>query len=142
MNRQEFIEKLRISLNGKVPGEKIAELTGYYEGYISDEIAGGKTEEEVLAALGDPRLIARTIVTAEGNLEKETEHSSDPYGEEADEESPSVRMLPVKHPGLVAAIGIGIVILILILLFKALIVFAPFLFVLAIVYMVFRYLQK
>ena len=49
MNRQEFIEKLRISLNGKVPGEKIAELTGYYEGYISDEIAGGKTEEEVKA---------------------------------------------------------------------------------------------
>ena len=142
MNRQEFIEKLRISLNGKVPGEKIAELIRYYEGYISDEMAGGQTEEEVLTALGDPRLIARTIVTTEGNSEKETEQSSDPYGEEADEEAPSVRMLPIKHPRIAAVVGIGIVFLILLLLFKALVVLAPFLFVLAIVYMVFHFLQK
>ena len=34
----------------------------YYSSYIDDEVRKGKTEEEVLEALGDPRLIAKTIV--------------------------------------------------------------------------------
>lgn len=142
MSRLEFIEKLRISLNGKVSSEKLAELIRYYDGYISDEMAGGKTEEEVLAALGDPRLIARTIVTAEGASEQAAEYSSSSYGEEEDEAIPYQKMLPIKHPNLVGAVVLGVIILILFLVFHALIAVAPFLFVLAIVYMVFQFLRK
>lgn len=64
MTKQEFMDKLRIALNGKVSGNVVTENLQYYEDYINTEIRKGKSEEEVLAALGDPRLIARTIITA------------------------------------------------------------------------------
>lgn len=55
------MEKLRIALSGKVNSEVVADNTRYYEDYINTEIRKGKSEEEVLGMLGDPRLIARTI---------------------------------------------------------------------------------
>lgn len=63
MTKQDFIEKLRFALNGKVSANVVSENIQYYEDYINTEIRKGKSEEEVLAALGDPRLIARTIIT-------------------------------------------------------------------------------
>lgn len=62
MSRQEFIEKLRMTLSGRLPSAAVADNVNYYEDYINMEIRKGRTEEEVLAALGDPRLIAKTII--------------------------------------------------------------------------------
>lgn len=61
MTKQLFIESLRDALNGKVSPGRVTENMRYYEDYINVEIRKGKSEEEVLEALGDPRLIARTI---------------------------------------------------------------------------------
>ncbi|MCM1327615.1 MAG: DUF1700 domain-containing protein [Bacteroidales bacterium] len=66
MNRQEFIEKLRMSLNGRLSQTAVADNVNYYEDYISVEIRKGRTEEDVLASLGDPRLIAKTIIQTNG----------------------------------------------------------------------------
>ena len=41
------------------------ENVNYYDGYISDEVSKGKTEEEVTAELGDPWVIAQTVIDAE-----------------------------------------------------------------------------
>lgn len=68
MNKQEFLEKLRMALSGKVSPSVVAENVNYYEDYINVEIRKGRTEEEVLNELGDPRLIARTIVSTSGNV--------------------------------------------------------------------------
>lgn len=62
MAKQEFLEKLRIALSGRVSPEVVADNVSYYEEYISTEIRKGKSEEDVMSMLGDPRLIARTIV--------------------------------------------------------------------------------
>ena len=43
---------------------QVAEHVRYYREYIDSEIRRGKTEAEVLAQLGDPRLLARSIVDA------------------------------------------------------------------------------
>lgn len=64
MNRQEFVEKLRAALSGRLPSAMVADNVNYYEDYINVEIRKGRTEEEVLTALGDPRLIAKTIIQA------------------------------------------------------------------------------
>ncbi|WP_434310931.1 DUF1700 domain-containing protein [Hominifimenecus sp. rT4P-3] len=64
MTREEFIETLEISLQGQVPPEVAASNLRYYRSYISEETAKGRSEEEILDMLGDPRLIARTIVDA------------------------------------------------------------------------------
>ncbi len=66
MTKQEFLEKLRLALNGRVSPAQLMENLSYYEDYINTEIRKGKGEEEVLAGLGDPRLIARTIVETGG----------------------------------------------------------------------------
>lgn len=66
MTKQEFLEKLRISLNGKIAADQVEEHIRYYEDYINVELRKGSSEESVMASLGDPRLIARTIVATSG----------------------------------------------------------------------------
>lgn len=66
MGKQEFLEKLRLALNGRVSAEIVADNIRYYEDYINIEIRKGRSEEEILAQLGDPRLLARTIVQTNG----------------------------------------------------------------------------
>lgn len=91
MGKQEFLEKLRMALNGRVSAEIVAENVRYYEDYINIEIRKGRNEKEVLEQLGDPRLIARTIIQthggAGGGRSKETNaeagNRDGGYGEEA-----------------------------------------------------------
>ncbi len=61
MRKEEFLQSLRRSLNGDVPPGVIEENIRYYDSYITSEVLKGRTEEEVTAEIGDPRLIARTI---------------------------------------------------------------------------------
>ncbi len=62
MNKQEFIERLRSALNGRIAPNQVVENVNYYENYINMEIRKGRGEAEVMQLLGDPRLIARTII--------------------------------------------------------------------------------
>lgn len=72
MDKQEFLDKLRLALNGRVGSEKVAETLKYYEEYISAEVRMGRSEEDVMGALGDPRLIARTIIETDGGQAADT----------------------------------------------------------------------
>ncbi|SFK74958.1 Uncharacterized membrane protein [Lachnospiraceae bacterium KH1T2] len=68
MTKQEFLEGLRIALTGSVSAGVLNDNMRYYEEYIDSEIRKGKTEAEVMDSLGDPRLIAKTIIdTSSGN---------------------------------------------------------------------------
>ncbi len=66
MTKQEFLETMRLALNGKVAPGLVTENLQFYEDYINTEVRKGKAEGEVLTELGDPRLLARTIVEAKG----------------------------------------------------------------------------
>lgn len=70
MGKQEFLEKLRQALNGRVSADIVTENIRYYDEYITIEVRKGRSEEEILAQLGDPRLIARTIVQTHGDTGK------------------------------------------------------------------------
>lgn len=82
MNRYEFIEKLRAALTGKATQSAINENIRYYEEYLDTEIRKGKNEEEVLRELGDPRLLAKTIIEAnrQGGNFQEVYHDTVDYG--------------------------------------------------------------
>jgi len=73
MDKYEFITNLQRYLTGKISVQKLQEITAYYSNYIDTEIRKGKSEEEVLGALGDPRLLAKTIVETEGNSSSEND---------------------------------------------------------------------
>ncbi|MCI8307959.1 MAG: DUF1700 domain-containing protein [Lachnospiraceae bacterium] len=62
MSKEQFMEGLGKSLAGKVDDNEYRSQMEFYSSYISSEIAAGKSEEEVVSALGDPRLIAKTIL--------------------------------------------------------------------------------
>lgn len=62
MGRQEFLDHLRRALNGNVSPALVQDNLNYYNEYINSEMRRGRSEEEILDALGDPRLIARTII--------------------------------------------------------------------------------
>ena len=49
MNREEFLNRLGAALNGEVPPSVIQENLNYYDGYIREEAAKGRTEEEIIA---------------------------------------------------------------------------------------------
>ena len=71
MTKQEFLDRLRRSLHGKITPGQIVENLQFYEDYINTEIRKGASEQEVLTRLGDPRLLARTIVETQGGQQAE-----------------------------------------------------------------------
>lgn len=83
MDRYEFISTLRTALTGKVPATTVEDNVKYYEEYIEIQLRQGKSEKEVLAALGDPRLLAKTIIEANKYAE-----CANTYGSEDDEKIP------------------------------------------------------
>lgn len=64
MNKIEFIEKLQRTLAGGLDSAQVAENVRYYQEYIESEMQKGNTEEAVLSQLGDPRLLAKSIIEA------------------------------------------------------------------------------
>lgn len=87
MDRQEFVSRLRACLSGRIPPALVEENTRYYEDYINTQIRLGESEEAVLKALGDPRLIARSIVAADSVKTGKTDEDREYYdsGEEPDD---------------------------------------------------------
>jgi len=64
MGKQEFIDGLKSALNENVSPSLVMENIKYYEDYIDAQIRQGRFEAEVMESLGEPRLIARTIIDA------------------------------------------------------------------------------
>lgn len=60
MNKKEFLDVLRQTLAGEVSSSTIDQNIQYYNQYISSR--GIENEEKVIEELGDPRLIAKTII--------------------------------------------------------------------------------
>ncbi len=82
MNRQSFMNELRRSMSGHFSAAEIQETVDYYEDYIDTQLRKGKTEEEVLAQLGDPRLLSKSMRAAgKGNAGRKQENSR-AYSEE------------------------------------------------------------
>lgn len=66
MSKQEYVRCIEKALVGKVSAQELRDTVEYYRDYIDMEIRKGKSEQEVLEALGDPRLLAKTIAMTSG----------------------------------------------------------------------------
>lgn len=83
MNKEEFLQGLQTALSGNIPPAGVRDNLAYYSDYIRTELGKGRSEEDVMGELGDPRLIARTIIdTTPGGGEETFEeyHSRGFYG--------------------------------------------------------------
>jgi len=91
MTRQEFVDVLERVLRGAGISEyDISDNINYYNSYFRDQERLGRSEAEVSEELGDPRLIAKTIIGVQdddeqtaGSYDSETgtyeEYSSEEY---------------------------------------------------------------
>lgn len=84
MDRREFIDKLQHALAGGLDSRMVAENIRYYEDYIDSEMRKGRSEADVMGQLGDPRLLAKSII--EANKRAGTSYGSN---REYDEEMPA-----------------------------------------------------
>ena len=76
MQKIEFLNILRQSLEGEVDPNEIEQNVRYYDQYIGNRPA--EEEEKILKELGDPRLIAKSIIEAD-RAAKQKEKASDTY---------------------------------------------------------------
>lgn len=64
MTKAEFLERLRRALNGNMSAAAVEDNIQFYDSYFSGQIAQGRSEADVLNELGDPRILARTLIDA------------------------------------------------------------------------------
>ncbi|MCR5626824.1 MAG: DUF1700 domain-containing protein [Lachnospiraceae bacterium] len=86
MTKYEFLNDLKTALYDNVSGQVISENMEYYESYIDGEIRNGKTEAQVMEMLGDPRLIARTIIDTSGSRNINSTYADESWEEPAGSE--------------------------------------------------------
>lgn len=121
MNKEEFISALREKLSEELSLAQTEGHLHYYDNYISQEMSMGNSQEDVIASLGDPVLLARTILQTAGN-----EAYEDPYqqknespiyynGEEPQREKDAFGMNSISGWGCFGVAIVGIIILIAIL---------------------------
>lgn len=106
MNKAEFLHALQGRLAEELPRESVEEHVRYYDAYIAERVGQGQDEREVIGQLGDPLLIAKTImdtsgVEAAGNGrriiygdQEETQESG--YGANWERENPRVRHFQIQ----------------------------------------------
>ena len=66
MTKQDFLDSLRKYLSGSLDYRQVNEHLRYYTEYIDGQLRQGKSEEQVMGELGDPRLIAKTLTGMDG----------------------------------------------------------------------------
>ncbi len=79
MTQIQFITELEQALRGNVDERVIQENVRYYNSYISEQKAAGKSEKEIFASLGSPRLIAKTIIDTSGEANTQGSSRSGSY---------------------------------------------------------------
>lgn len=134
MDRETYLKELRIALQGQISQEKVNEHLRYYENYIIEESRKGRTESQVMEDLGNPRLIAKTIIDTTDKVY--TDHK--PL-EEEDQKSGGQR---IKLFQVVKSIGFFAVLILMFLLiahvaFLLLPIFLPIAIVTGIIYFLF-----
>lgn len=143
MSKSKFLNGLKEALIGEVSAAEINEQLLYYERYIEEEMKKGKSETEVVEALGDPRLIARTIIETRGAGTSYGESYYEESQPESEERSTNGKFYNFQMNGILIAIIVVLVIVgVLSLIFSVLSALAPILIPAILILLVVSYLKK
>lgn len=143
MTKGEFLMTLRNRLTGEVPPDVVQRNVAYYEKYISDAAAAGRTEEAILDELGDPLLIAKTIIDTAGiETDWYREQEYDPYRQNAQQSGREKQNAPFRFYSVPSWVGWVFLILILILLVTVVRVLLPIAVPLLILWMLFSMFRR
>lgn len=144
MNKIEFVEQMRRSLSSIDDYTYVNDTIAYYENYIESQMRMGKSEQQVMQELGDPRLIAKSIL-ASHMTEDEAEDNNGYQNREkrfTEQSAPTIFNLNGKiinlPSWLLKILSVLVAGGILLLLFTVLRILSPFLVIVFIGYMIYR----
>lgn len=140
------MDRLQRALAGGVNSSQVAENVRYYQDYIDTEIRKGKSESEVLTGLGDPRLLAKSIIEANkraGYIEGTNQNFDEERPEDRVREGAGFSGGTVRMPGwLIILIAIVIVLIIIGLIFSAISLLAPVIIPVLIVVLLYNFIRS
>ena len=146
MNKQEFIDSLRRNLSSINDYTFVNDTISYYENYIESQMRMGKTQEEVMRELGDPRLIAKSIKATRVSEDVEEQNVYQEYEGETHSRGKSIlntilnlngRM--IRMPSwLIKVLAILVLVIVLFVIFTVLRWLSPFIIMGLLVYGIYR----
>lgn len=143
MSKQEFLDGLRRSLAGGMETHEINEHIGYYSDYIDSQIRMGVSEEAVMASLGEPRLIAKTLLGMEGGETVTEEYVEDEGADDANYRYFHINGKTLKIPGwLFTILACVISFCVLTLVFALMSKLLPYFFLIIFGIILYRYVRN
>lgn len=146
MERTEFMDRLQRSLAGGVNSSQVAENVRYYQDYIDTEIRKGRSEADVLSGLGDPRLLAKSIIEANkraGYIEGTNQNYDEETKEDAGIQGSGPSGGIVRVPGwLIILFVVVIVLLIIGVVFSVISFLAPIIIPVLIVVLLYNFIRN
>lgn len=144
MNKLQFVEQMRRSLSSIDDYTYVNDTIAYYENYIESQIRMGKSEQQVMQELGDPRLIAKSIVASHMTEDESQDNHAYQNREKrfAERSTPTILNLNgkiINMPSwllkILSVLAAGVILL---LLFTVLRILSPFLMFAFVSYMIYR----
>ena len=143
MTKQEFLDGLRRSLVSGLETSEVNEHINYYSQYIDSQIRMGVSEEEVMASLGEPRLIAKTLLGMEDMETVTEEYVEDEGVKDANYRYFNFNGKIIKLPGWLFTILVCVVsFFVLTFVFALLTRLLPFFFMIMFGIMVYRFVRN
>ena len=143
MRKEEFLEKLRARLSQTMSQQEVTAQIRYYESYIQEQMQNGRSE------LGDPLLIAKTLMDVQETKEEYSRPETNIYeergGQESGDTQRELHRMEIKTRGgclLAAVIFVVVVAMILWAAGTVLIHLLPILIPLMIVLLVVAYFKQ
>ena len=144
MNKPQFIEQMRRSLASIDDYVFVNDTIAYYENYIESQIRMGKSEEQVMQELGDPRLIAKSICASHMTDEEVQDNGSyQKYDSRTHGHTPHTILnwngRQINLPSwLLKILVVLAAVIVIVLLFTILKVLSPFIIIGCFAYMIYR----
>lgn len=143
MSKQEFLDGLRRSLAGNLETREVNEHIQYYSDYIDSQIRMGNTEEAVMASLGEPRLIAKTLIGMESVETVTEEYVDDEAKPEGDYRQFQVKGKTIRIPSWLFTILVCILsFCVLTVVFALMTRLLPYFFMIMFGIMVYRFVRN
>lgn len=139
------MDRLQRALAGGVNSSQVAENVRYYQDYIDTEIRKGRSEAEVLSGLGDPRLLAKSIIEANkraGYVEGTNQNFDEETQDDRAQGRAGASFSAVRVPGwLILLFVIVIALLVIGLIFSAISLLAPIIIPVLLVILLYHFIR-
>lgn len=138
MSKEEYIDALERKLWDRLDPDQLRDIISYYKDYFAMEAAKGISEEETIQKLGDPALLAKSILMAEGSKGESAEPEIEQGMQKQRRGFQSSKLL---IPLVIVAVLV-VLCAIIGLIFSVVSALLPFLFVLAFVFLIFSFFKN